>query len=264
MAVLISASQVGAILGVSPHLKCDQVMRRMVRQHHQADREEVENPAILHGILHEPNALMAYHLETGRLADKNTDRFTSGIYLSEPDSLVWDPETESWGTLELKCPYGIRLEIVPAFKSIHDMDHYYAQAQVEMFCTGTDWCDFFQWTPYGRRIERVHPDPSWWALCGPEVARFYDDFQLECMTPERHLLPRLKRHNNARLRRLVEEFDQMADAIQSANARQCELLQEILSATKGNEAEVCGKLLLRRPSDPGYGASLKSTWSLSK
>ena len=50
---------------------------------------------------------------------------------ASPDGIVND-ET----VLEIKCPFNLRNELLPQFKSIESQPHYYAQLQLEMACTG--------------------------------------------------------------------------------------------------------------------------------
>ena len=66
----ITASQVGAILGHSPYATRDDVMRRMVRDYHGAEREFVGNIATEYGNFHEAGALAEYQMETGNAVEK--------------------------------------------------------------------------------------------------------------------------------------------------------------------------------------------------
>ena len=260
---MIFASQAGAILGVSPNANRSDAMRRMVRDHHGYPREEKPNPAKEWGIANEPNAVVLYEVETGRYTQK-AELYKLDGFGAIPDLLVFDHDLDQWGCLEVKCPFGLRNEKAPVFKSILELDHYYAQCQIEMFCTGTSWCDFYQWAPRGFLIERVQFDHQWWSDHTPELEAFYAELLEAIREPDQYLSPKLPRINNARLRRLVDEYEQIADSIAAANARQCEIMVELLESAKGKEAEICGKFLLQRPSDPGYGHTLKSTWSFSK
>ena len=59
----ITASNVGAILGLSPFMKPDDVMRNMVRDYHNAEREFKGNVATEYGTFHENMAKIDYEME---------------------------------------------------------------------------------------------------------------------------------------------------------------------------------------------------------
>jgi len=61
----ITGSAVGAILGLSPFMKPDDVLRRMVREKFDAPSEFIGNVATDWGTANEPNAIGQYELETG-------------------------------------------------------------------------------------------------------------------------------------------------------------------------------------------------------
>ena len=59
----ITGSSVGAILNMSPFMKPDDVMRQMVREHHNYPREFIGNAATAYGTFHERIAIMDYEIE---------------------------------------------------------------------------------------------------------------------------------------------------------------------------------------------------------
>ena len=95
----ITGSSVGAILGYSPFMSPDDVMRRMVREYHGAESEFKGNAATEWGTLNEPGACVEYEMETGSTVE------LCGFYKYEhwlgasPDGLIG-----SNGLVEFKCP----------------------------------------------------------------------------------------------------------------------------------------------------------------
>src|SRR5690606_37483111 len=99
----ITASRVGAILGLAPYQTREGVMREMVREYHGAPSEAQSNIATDYGTNHEDGALIDYRLETG------TNPEIVGFITKEdwagcsPDGLIGDH-----AGLEIKCPFGKR------------------------------------------------------------------------------------------------------------------------------------------------------------
>ncbi len=98
----VTASMVGAILGVSPNLSRAGAMRRMVRDAHGAEPEFTGNIATQYGERNEDGAVDEYYMETGNKVQVGfvTKEDWAGC---SPDSLINDD-----GGLEAKCPFGKR------------------------------------------------------------------------------------------------------------------------------------------------------------
>ncbi|XP_077354672.1 uncharacterized protein LOC144002880 isoform X2 [Festucalex cinctus] len=94
-----------------------------------------------------------------------------------PDALI-ECSCCGVGVCEIKCPFSVRDLIVkeavktPNFCLVPDgntshhlsrQHQYYYQIQAQMGLTGRDFCDFVVWTKSDIYIERVHPDPVFWA-----------------------------------------------------------------------------------------------------
>ena len=97
---------------------------------------------------------------------------------ASPDGLVGDR-----GLVEIKCPFGIRNKNPPIFKTAAMQTHYYAQMQVQLFCTEREWCDFYQWTPNGDLVERVNLDENFLATVLPVLRSFYEKYLIERELP---------------------------------------------------------------------------------
>jgi len=161
----ITASSVGAILGLSPFMKREDVMRNMVREYHNAEREFKGNQATEYGTFHEDLATVDYQLKTGNITEK-CGFYTYDYWLgASPDGFVGFDRL-----IETKCPYGQRDKNPPVFKTLADQPHYYAQIQVQLFVTHMSACDFYQWSPHGDQLETIDYDREWISKHLPTVS----------------------------------------------------------------------------------------------
>lgn len=177
----ITASNVGAILGLSPYRTQNDVMRDMVREWHGAEREFKGNQATEYGTFHEDGAKIDYQLETGGTI-VNAGFYEYNDWLgASPDGFVDD------GLIEIKCPYGQRDKAPPKFKTAQEQPHYYAQMQIQMFVCDKKWCDFYQWSPNGTMLERVYYDLNWVKESVITLIDFYDKYIEERKNPDKYL-----------------------------------------------------------------------------
>lgn len=147
----ITASRVGAILGLSKYRTAADVLRDMVREYFGAPREFVGNEATAYGEAHEGDALAAYEHRYAVMVEP-----CGLIPHPEHDFLAASPDglVGADGLVECKCPFRARYTTPSA--------EYVAQMQLQMLCTGRAWCDFVIWRE-GEPIivERVQRDPDW-------------------------------------------------------------------------------------------------------
>lgn len=236
----ITGSNVGAILGLDPYRDADDVLRAMVRAYHGAEQEFTGNVATEYGTANEENALWEYELETGnRPASCGFILHESGWIGASPDGRIGHD-----GVLEIKCPYGIRDQNPPVFKTVEEQPHYYAQMQVEMYCTGLGWCHFYQWTQHGTSLDLVKRDDDWLKENLPKLDAFYQRYLSEIDNPD-HLAPKRVEIESATMAKILEEYDELQDAIDQATARRKEILQQIIDAAKEKDALVCGRKLTK-------------------
>ena len=174
----VTGSAVGAILGIAPFAKQADILRRMVRDWHRAPSEFVGNIATEWGVRNEAGALTEYEMVSGNKVEACAFYQYEHWLGASPDGLVGDR-----GLVEIKCPFGIRYKHPPVFKTVKDQTHYYAQMQIQLFCTDRDWCDFYQWTPNGDLIERIERDESFLATVLPVLRNFYDKYLIERELP---------------------------------------------------------------------------------
>jgi len=178
----VTGSSVGAILGISPFNKPNDVMRRMVRDYHRLKTEFTGNIATEWGTMHEAGAVVEYEMTTGRSVQPAYFVMHEDWIGASPDGYIGET-----GLIEVKCPFGIRHEFKPVnFKTSKDQPHYYAQMQIQMFVTGREWCDFWQWTPSDNNLERVIKDDKYIETALKGLRYFYDQYLIERDKPEKY------------------------------------------------------------------------------
>lgn len=250
----VTGSNVGAILGMNKHKTADDVLREMVRTFHGADREFAGNVATEWGTFNEAGAQSEYEMETGNKVEE-TGFHVHPVYDwlgASPDGLVGAD-----GVVEIKCPFGKRNG--GEFVLLKEQEHYAAQVQIEIYCTGRKWCDFYQWAPHDAILERVDFDPLFieWAL--PILSRFHERFLSEINNKE-HLEPKRKQINSAMAERMVTEYDELSEAIDRATVRKKEIMDNLILLAGEKDAEICGKKLTKveRKGSVSYAKALKA------
>ena len=247
----ITASQAGAFLGLSPYMKPQDAMRALVRSMHGMDAEFQGNVATEYGTFHENGALVEYRMETGNVVKPLAFAPHKEWLGASPDGLI-----EHDGLLEIKCPFGQRAKNPPEFKSIDDQPHYYAQIQVQLFCTGREWCHFFQWSPHGTKMELVSADRKWIAENLPVLHAAW--VAAKNADPAEHDKPSRLVVDTPEAVRLVKEYDELSDAMDAAKERRDEVLAEMVRIGGGGDAEIAGRklTLVKRKGSVAYAKAL--------
>jgi len=252
----ITASSVGAILGLSPNMKRADVMRNMVREALGAEREFKGNVATEWGTNNEAGALIDYRFKT-ELDVQEVGFVTYEDWAGcSPDGLIGDN-----AGLEIKCPYGLRTAHCPVpFKTLAEQPHYEAQVQFSMFVTGREAWHFFQWTPRETRLETVEFDPHWVDKNVPILRQFYAEFlhELENNADE-HLAPKRQKIDTPEAYELVKEIDQANADIEAATQRKKQAMDALVNLSKGSDAIIAGRKLtnVKRPPAVSYAKVVK-------
>lgn len=245
----ITGSMVGAILECAPYMTKAEALRSMVRSYHGAPSEFTGNIATEWGNTHEDGARWEYELETGNKVDPAFFDTKEDWLGASPDGYIGDD-----GLVEIKCPFGIRNDPEPKFKTLAEQPHYYAQIQVQLYVTDRKWCDFWQWTPHGTRLERVDIDHEWLNENLPILRQFYAFYLSELDNPD-HLEPLRKEINTDAAKKMLDEYDQLGDAIANAQERQKEVKAAIIDAAGGSNALMWGRKITKveRKGNVQYG-----------
>ena len=164
----ITGSRIAAVLGLNPYNTRADVLREMVREHFGADREFTGNDATEWGQAHEPDALAAYEAERGTMTYGGGEIIIHPDYnflAVTPDGLVGDD-----GLIECKAPYR------GTYTTIAEVPYYIPQVQLQMACTGREWCDFVVWRDGAISVDRVAADRDWIVAALPALKSFMADF----------------------------------------------------------------------------------------
>lgn len=180
---VITGSRVGAIIGVNPYQKAEDVLRDMVREYFGAEKEFNGNVATNHGERMEPVALEFYQSLTG-----NNVELTGIVKHDEYDWMGASPDGLIGldGGLEIKCPYWAK-----APYSVHEKPSYYAQCQHVMEVCGLEWMDFLCYIDEETYLlERLEKDPDWFKKHFAKLEAFHKKY-LEIIADETKATPYL-------------------------------------------------------------------------
>ena len=247
----VTASNAGALLGLSPHTSEADGFRRLVRSMHGFDSEFVGNVATEYGTFHEEGALAEYKMETGNDVKPLGFATHSDWLGASPDGLIGKR-----GMLEIKCPFGQRDKNPPDFKSIWDQPHYYAQMQIQMFCTGRDLCDFYQWSPHGTKLELVEYNDGW---IDENLVELYDIWlRAKKADPADFVGPKRQEYDTPEAAKLVAEYDELQDAIDNANDRKKDIIKRMVEMSGKRNAVIGGRnlTLVKRQGSVAYAKAL--------
>ena len=232
----VTASLVGGMLDCAPYMSKDDAFRVLVRSMHDMPSEFAGNIAMEYGVANEDLARAAYEMETGNDVKPLGFAPFEEWATSSPYGLIGDE-----GLLEIKCPFGKRKDNPPVFASINNQPHYYGQMQFQMFCTGRGWCDFWQWSPHGSKLERVTYDGAWINENVPKLKAIWwkarDAKATEYEGPKRKVI------DTPEAERLVAEYDELRDAIDNATARKSDIIARMVELSGGKDASVAGRNL---------------------
>jgi putative phage-type endonuclease len=235
----VTGSIVGAILGLAPYMTRDQAMRSMVRAYHGAEREFTGNVATEYGTAMEQEAIEAFEFKTGLTVQKAPFVPFEDWLGASPDGYIGNDDL-----IEAKCPFGLRKDENPQFKSIWVQPHYYAQIQIQLYVTSRSGCFFWQWSANGDALEYVMLDQEWLDQNLPVLRQFYAEYLSELDNPE-HLEPLRKEINTQDARRLLDEYDQLSEAIDNATERRKEVMTTLQDMAGGNNALIWGRKLTK-------------------
>ena len=251
----VTGSNVGAILGLSPFMKSEDIMRRMVRDWHNAPSEFTGNAATEYGTFHEKIAKMDYEMENPSHTIVETGFYTVQDWLgASPDGLIGTD-----GLIEIKCPYGQRDKNPPMFKTIKQQPHYYAQIQIQLFATKRIICSFYQWSPHGSNKELVAINPAWLQENLPLLKIFYDAYLEERELPKAQKYLDDKHQQVNYLDDYVSEYISLKDKIDEIEAKRKELLNTIVSACGDKDSIINGHKLTKvtRVGSVSYAKAIK-------
>lgn len=254
----VTASMVGAILGLNPYMNREDAMRAMVRDALGEEREFKGNVATEYGKHNEDGALVEYRMET--MHDVEVVGFITHAMEDwagcSPDGLIGDK-----GGVEIKCPYSLRnVEGDPVFKMLHEQPHYEAQVQFSLWVTGRQWWSFYQWAPKGTHHRVVRPDPDWVADNIPRLRQFHAEFLDELKNnADEYRAPRRVAVDTPEAAKAMAEWDDIAEQMERLAERKKDLLASITDMAGGKDAMVAGRkvTLVSREGSVSYAKVVK-------
>lgn len=239
----VTASMVGAILGVAPYMTRAEAMRRMVRDAHGSESEFTGNIATEYGNRNEDGARAEYQMLTGHKVHAVGFIAYEDWAGCSHDGLIGQDGSADFG-LEIKCPFSMR-DDAKDFAPLAEQPHYYAQVQFSMVCTGLDRWDFFQWSPKAYKLETVLQDAEWQAENMPRLRQFYAEYLAELKNPDDHLAAKRVEIDTPESLRMVAEWDQLTEAIERAEERKKDLLADMVRIAGDRNAFFAGRKLTK-------------------
>ena len=237
----VTASIAGAILGLSPFMTRADAMRMMVRESLGAPSEfpDPVPPPVAWGNAMEAGAIAEFEMDAG-LTTTEAPFIPHEEWLGcSPDRLIY----EDYG-LEQKCPWSIRKDPEPIFKTLAEQPHYAAQVQVCLYVTKRRMWYFNQWTPHGSKCETVLRDEGWMLDNIPRLKQFWAEFQDELVNnPEEHVTDKRITIDTPEAAKMVAEYDQLTEALERAGERRKELLAEMVDLAGDKNAVFGGRKL---------------------
>ena len=255
----VTGSIAGAILGLNPFMSTEQALRRMVRYYHNVESEFTGNIATEYGSLNEPIAQLDYTNKTGNLVHE------CGFFVhpehewlgASPDGIATNLNDQKY-ILEVKCPFGLRNDLLPEFKSLEQQPHYYAQVQIEMACAGIKQAHFYQWNKYGDSLEIVTFNKAWFENALVKLFAFYEFYLHELKNPI-HLDDLVQTIDTDESLKLLQQYDNVCEVLDNATKAKAELLQQIVELSKSQNSVIHGRKLtqVKRDGAISYAKAIK-------
>ena len=255
----VTGSVAGAILGLNQHQSPDAILRRMVRDHHGLESEFTGNIATEYGQLNEPMALLGFVNKYGYPVNEvgfcvHPDYSWLG---ASPDG-IFENNMGEMCILEIKCPFGLRNDLTPQFKTIEQQPHYYAQLQLEMACTGLKQTYFYQWSQHGDSLEIVPFNRVWFNDAVIKLFAFYELYLHELKNPK-HLQDEIQTIETPKMLMLLQQWDNVCEVLDNASRAKHDLLQEIVAECKNKNSIIHGRKLtqIQRKGAISYAKAIK-------
>lgn len=246
----ITGSRVGAILGLNPYSKRQDVLREMVREHFNAPREFVGNDATRYGQDKEPEALAKYEAQRGVMTYGGGECLlhpVHGFLAVTPDGLVDDD-----GMIECKAPYRGN------YTHWNEKPYYEAQMRLQLECAGRQWCDFAVLQRDGTlHVSRLTHDPAWLPSVLPTLQAFMADYAAAIAAPEAHLAD--KEREDSAWREAAEDYRTACLHLAAAETAQKAARERLLTLAGDCSAKGAGVQVIRseRAGSVAYAKAIK-------
>lgn len=251
MNIQISSSLIAAILESSPHMNRSDALRRLVREYMEAPSEFTGGMANDYGRMHRDGAIVEYEMETG-----NTVGRTDPVLNGWAEATIAGFIDEDGAILEVYCPFNLRNKQFPVpFKKLEQMPHMVDRVQFDLWVTGRKTAHFWQWAPQGTRLDVVHASHQWREYSIPIIKAFSRTFADAIKDPAKHLSPKVPDMVTDEVMKLLDEHDQLSDAIYHADQRRREILDDLARLSKGGKRTLDGRRIVSKV-DTNYAKAL--------
>lgn len=237
---MINTAIIPGILGSSPHMSRDDAMRRLVRQAHGAPAEFTSNPASEYSRHHREGAIIEAEMLTGYSVMRDDKPFVRGGHAA-----LFAGWINSETIADVYCPFALRAERAPVFKPVEDIPHVIDRVQYNLWVTEADTCLLFMWAPAGADFVFIDADQAWRDEALPRIAAFADDMAIEIANPKRHLRPVVPDMRTAEVLALLDEYDQLSEAIDQADARRTEILDRLGTLSRDGKRTLNGRQIAK-------------------
>lgn len=238
----ITASNAGALLGVSPFKSARKALSELVDAYFgvQPELTPYQIEILRYGREMEPIAASAYEW-----VYKNKLQLSQFYKYEDWLGATPDRETEENGRrklVEIKCPYKFRAGLASGgFASIFsdELAYYYAQIQIQMLCSRVEQCrcDFFQFSgKYEYKREIVDFDPTWIDNNIPKLKAIHNEYRYQVK-----LLQEPAKMQD--LETLLQQYDYFASVVTNAEALKKEALAKIVEICGNSEVSINGRQL---------------------
>lgn len=241
----ITMGCVAAILGVSPSMKREQVVRQMVREYHNAESEFKSNVATEYNEQMRGPAILAFENQMRRNVIRVDIAKPLVKHLSSHPMMVRSDKYEGQGLVFIRTPYGQRDAADKSeFKSLDDQPHMFAQMQVEMHLAGAKWGVFYQWSVLAKTAKIVELDEEFVTQALLQLEAFYEHYKAETKNKD-HLSPLLPVVDNEKVRNLIAEYDEISEAMGNLSTRKAEIMEALKKHAKDRSVSFGGRKLLK-------------------
>lgn len=232
-------------------------MREMVRRHHFAESEYVDNIAAEYYRDQVEGAAYEFTKKYKTPIDRNVGEQKHAAISVNPFGFIESKKQEGKGLLFLLCPFGQR--DTDQFKTIDDQPHQYAKAMIEAYLSGCQWVLFYQWSAVGSSVHVELLNEKFVEESLAVLFAFYERYKDEAKKPALHLEPLRKSIDNEKARKLISERDDLTTAKDNASARIKEIDESLKEMCADKSALICGRLMTRTESEGSvsYAAAVK-------
>jgi exodeoxyribonuclease (lambda-induced) len=241
----VTASNIGAILGLDPNRTRADVLRMMVREANGLENEFKGNIATEYGKRHEKDALESLKIQFQAWDFKDGHYCTTEIAGvpcgASPDGFgIYQGNIR---VIEIKCPFGLRNDNDPTFKDLDEQPHYKAQIMFQMLVTGVNKCVFFQWNPYGSQTEIQCQDNELTAKIIDELPKFWAEYQEALANPEPYLQDKVVTIDDEVTQAKLTQYLSVVSELKDLEELKKQYLDELVKMTGERDCVIMGKKL---------------------